>query len=169
LSLDAWVIIIGAIIGSTLAFVGGVVGEYLKVRMQNRKERNYIISNLEDELVEIIDIISKFNETFENSGTGTANKKYIIDLGNSMSLYTNHKDRLFLFKNKSLRREINVLYKDLKTLISESEGKVGTLANTPESKAQQKEIVQKYKDISTQAQTLKGKFKITKFFWNSGN
>jgi hypothetical protein len=165
---DAWKIIIGAFVGSTLAFIGGVMGEYLKVRLQNRRERNYIVTNLGDELLEISSIISKFNETFENSN-GIANKKYIIDLSNSMALYTNHKDRLFLFKNQEIRREINTLYKDLRTLISESEGKVGTLANTQESKAQQRDIVQKFKDISTRTTQLSGKLVITRFFWHSGN
>jgi len=144
------------------------MGEYLKVRMANRRERNYIVTNLGDELVEISSIILKFSETFENSN-GVANRKYIIDLSNSMALYTNHKDRLFLFKHQEIRREINTLYKDLRTLISDSEGKVGSLANTAESKAQQKEIVQKFKDISSRAVQLQTKFIITRFFWHSGN
>jgi hypothetical protein len=167
LSPDAWKILLGTVLGSILAVVGGLSGEYLKVRMQNRRERNYISINLNDELHEITEIIGKFNETFV--GSGVANKKYVIDLKNSMSLYDGHKQRFYMFKSAEIRKEINGFYKKLNNLINETESQVGSLDTSSDSKALQKEIVQRYINLKSESETLSGKLKVTKKFWDSGN
>jgi len=153
LNKDAILAIIWAAVGAILASFGGFMGEVLNIFMQNKRERTYIIISLDDELTEIIDIISKFSETFENSGN--ANKKYIVDLSNSMSSFALHKNKLYLFKNYTLRRRITSFYKSLNNIISEDGSKVGTLAQTAEAKAEQREIVKKFKDIVTTANSIK--------------
>ncbi|PGH38004.1 MAG: hypothetical protein CRN43_17825 [Candidatus Nephrothrix sp. EaCA] len=140
------------IAGALLAVIGGVAGEWLRMQLEKHQERTFIKIGLSDELSEIHSTINRLKETFDK--TELAHGSYLIDLAN-VEAYNHHRRRLFLLKGKDFRHKIASFYKRLNDCIRSSEGKVGTLADTPESKAEQKEIVTKLCGFANEAEVIK--------------
>ncbi len=141
------------IIGACLAIFGGVIGQLFKMRLEKRQERKFIKLGLIDELNEICSTIDRLKETFEK--TGLAHKSYLTDLLLNMDAYKHHRRRLFILEGEKFRHKIISFYKKLNEHITDSEGKVGTLADSVESKAEQREIVTKLQTFSTEANEIK--------------
>ena len=146
---------ISLIIGALLAISGGAVIEWLKLRMEKRQELKFLKISFVDELHEICSIIEKLSETWERSSM--VHKAYIDELSDNMSAFGHHRNRIFLFKKTTVRRELITFYKKLKEAIKDCEGKVGSLAETPEAKSEQEAVKNKFCTLKTEAETLEGK------------
>lgn len=140
------------IVGALLAVIGGVAGEWLRMLLEKYQERKFIKIGLSDELDEIFSTINRLKETYDK--TGLAHKSYLADLTN-VEAYNHHRRRLFLLKGKDFRHKIVAFYKRLNDCIKDSEDKVGTLADTAESKTEQKEIVTKLYEFAKEAKDIK--------------
>lgn len=146
-------LIIGAVLGALLAIIGGIIGQWLRMQLELWQERKFIKLGLADELDEIASITKRLKETFEKAGT--THKSYLLELKSNTACFDHHRRRLFILKGEVLRHKIVEFYRKLKDNIEESEGKVGTLAQTPEAKAEQKEIVTKLENFASEADTIK--------------
>ncbi|MBN8697409.1 MAG: hypothetical protein J0L87_12835 [Bacteroidetes bacterium] len=146
-------VILGAVLGALFAVVGGGVGKKIEMWLNLRQERSFIKKGLIDELDEIITVIGKLKETFEQ--TSQTPKSYIIDLKSNIEAYNHHRHRLFVLQGDDLRHKIIQFYRKLKDSLEDAEGKVGTLATSPQAKQQQKDIVSKMEKFEQDAKELK--------------
>jgi hypothetical protein len=120
---------VALVIGAVLAIIGGVVGEWARMIIQNYNERRAMKIGLHDEISNIKDVINKMKLTFEKSSPKVINKAFLTDLKNSMDCHSTHRQRLFLFQYKT-RKTINDFYKELKDVIEENEKDIDTLSTT---------------------------------------
>lgn len=146
-------VIIGAVFGAGFAIVGGGIGKKIEMWLNIRQERDFIKKGLVDELDEIIIVIGKFKETFDQ--TQQTPKSYIIELKSNIEAYNHHRHRLFILHGDDLRHKIIQFYRKLKDALEDAEGKVGTLAMTSEAKQEQKNIVAKMEKFEKDAKDLK--------------
>ncbi|MCK5319864.1 hypothetical protein KAJ61_00560 [Candidatus Parcubacteria bacterium] len=140
---------VALVAGAFLAILGGAVVEYVKIYFDKRQELKCIKISLNDELEEIIDIINKLNEMWEQKKI--VHKTYINDLESNMTTYEHHRTRLFLFTDSKIRRSISKFYKDLKKNINDTKKEAGTLDDSAESIAEQTQINTKFADLKTRA------------------
>jgi hypothetical protein len=150
---DFWLLIAGAL----LAVIGGILGDYLKMLIDNSRERKHIKILLQDELSIIESVISRFNETYKKSGN--ANKSYLKELLANMDSYNNQRSRLFLFKEAKMRKDISSFYFDLNQHIQDSDIDLGTLLITDEAKRKQDRLIDDFVKLSVRANALSTKLK----------
>lgn len=143
-----------------LAILGGIVGKFIAVFIDEWRERRYIKSSLCDELEEISSIIGKLNETYNTAGR--LMPIYLEQLRANMDAYETFRRRLQLIHKKDRRNTITTFYRDLKNIITENENKFGTLSTTGRS-TEQDSIDTKFKELKGRAERLKSDL-ISRFF-----
>jgi hypothetical protein len=148
---NPWYLVIGAL----LATVGGAINNEIRARMELRREREAIKISVVDELSEVESTIKLMHEVWDQ--TKTIAVKYVEDLLGSTAAYDHCRPRIFLIKNPELRKEIVAFYKKLKDTAKKSEGKVSSLADTDEAKAEQTAIENSFQTLSSEAKALRGK------------
>lgn len=151
MSSDIWLIILGAL----LAIIGGYVGDELRALRERSRECKAIKVSLADELQEIETTIGNMHQVWEQAQL--LPPAYVTTLLQTTSAYDNLRPRLFLIKDKTLRKEISDFYKKLKDTSLKAEGRLGTLAQTDEAKAEQSGFDASFQTLATEAKNLRNK------------
>jgi hypothetical protein len=145
------------ILGALLAIVGGVMGDEIRSWLARSRERKAIKISLCDELGEIEAIIHSIHTVWESAKVFTPN--YVADLLSSTTAYDGLRTRLFLIKEDTTRTSLNSFYKKLRDTVRKTEGKIGTLADTPEATAEQGYFDAAFQSLGTDAKELREKLK----------
>lgn len=143
------------VIGAILAILGGAAGDELRSWRARSRECKSIKISLADELQEIEATIGNMHQVWEQAQLLPPN--YVTTLLHSTSAYDNLRQRLFLIKDKALRKEISDFYKKLKDLTVRADGKLGTLAQTDEATTEQSNFHSNFQAIATEAKNLRAK------------
>lgn len=148
---DVWLVVLGALlaIGS-----GAANSEFSAWRQQNRERKNLRIA-VYDDLDEIAIIINNMNEVWEK--TKELIPTYLYELESCVETYKNNRKDLYLIKGSGLRSEIISFCRDLKGTIDTNIKRVGSLSDSDETKAEQKEIEEKFVALGARANELKNK------------
>ena len=149
MSSDTWLIILGAL----LAIIGGYVGDELRALRERSRECKAIKISLADELQEIETTIGNMHQVWEQAQL--LPPTYVTTLLQTTSAYDNLRPRLFLIKDQTLRREISDFYKKLKDTSLKAEGRLGTLAQTKEAKAEQSGFDANFRALAAEAKSLR--------------
>jgi hypothetical protein len=144
-----WFIILGA----TLAIGGGWISDEIRAARERSRELKAIKIAIGDELSEIDTTIKNMHEVWESAHV--LNPSYITDLLSMTASFDCLRPRLFLIKKEELRKKVVAFYKKLKDTAKKSEGKLGTLANTPEATAEQTVIEGWFQSIATTAREIR--------------
>ncbi|HEX7724531.1 MAG TPA: hypothetical protein VF438_02225 [Candidatus Paceibacterota bacterium] len=143
------------IAGALLAVIGGAISDSIHAWFERRRELKAIKIVVADELSQIESTVTNMHEVWEQTGVFAA--KYVSDILACSSAYESCKPRLFLIKDKDLRKEVISFYKKLKDTVRKSEGKVGSLADTREAKVEQAALETSFQALGTDARTLRDK------------
>jgi uncharacterized protein YeeX (DUF496 family) len=143
------------ILGASIAIIGGFIGDEFRSYRERQRERKAIKISIIDELEDIMTIIKNMHEVWEKSKL--LHPSYVADLLASTSIYESFRTRLFLIKEAELRKELNAFYKKLKDLAHKSEGKLGSLADTPEASTEQSGFDAAFQALGSDAKTIKEK------------
>lgn len=142
-------------VGAGIAIIGGYIGDEVRAWRERSRERDSIKICIADELREIESTIASMHQVWENAQLFHPN--YVSDLLSNTSAYDELRARLFLIKSSTIRKEIGAFYKKLKDTAHKTEGKIGTLAETPEAIAEQRAFDTTFQTIATEAKTLREK------------
>ena len=148
---DIWLIVLGGL----LAIIGGYVGDELRALRERSRECKAIKVSIADELQEIETTIGNMHQVWDQAQL--LPPTYVTALLQTTSAYDNLRPRLFLIKDKALRKEISDFYKKLKDTSLKAEGRLGTLAQTDEAKAEQSGFDTSFQSLATEAKTLRCK------------
>ncbi len=155
---DAWPLIMGA----GLAVVGGILGYEYNARRDSSRELKSIKVSISDELSDIETTIHTMYEVWEKSKT--LYPSYFATLQQGTSSFDCLRERLWLIKDAALRKKVVSFYKKLKDVIKENESKIGSLSDTPETKAEQASIATTFKSLEGEAKDLRFSLE-KKSFW----
>ena len=122
-------------VGACLALLGGAGNDEFRAWREGRRELNAMKIALCDELGEISDTIKNMHEVWEKSKI--LYPSYVADVVANTAAFDGLRQRLFLLKDAALRKRIVAFYKSIKDVSKKSEGKLGSLAETPEAIAEQ--------------------------------
>ncbi len=145
------------ILGSVLTIAGGAVNDEIRSTQETKRERKAITISLCDELTEISTTMKNMQEVWEKSKV--LYPSYVADIIASTSTYESYKTRLFLIKGEETRKSLVSFYKKMREVARRSDGKLGTLADTEESKTEQSTFAVEFKKIGEDAEALKIKLK----------
>ncbi len=148
---DIW----GILLGAALAIGGGWISDEIRAWRERSREFKALKVAIGDELGEISTTIQKMHEVWTQAKV--LSPKYITELLASTSAFDNLRTRLFLIKDEECRKSIVVFYKKIKDTAKEYEGKLGSLANTPEANAEQSKADNEFQSIFTEATNIKAK------------
>lgn len=143
------------LLGALLAIVGGYVGDEIRAWRERVRELKAIKITLADELGEIEATIKNMHEVWEQ--TKFFGAKYISELLSGTSAYDGARPRLFLISDDDLRKKLVAFYKKLKDQVKKSEGRVGTLADTEDAKAEQVAFEAAFQILGTEAKHIREK------------
>ncbi len=146
---ETWSILLGA----ALAIGGGWISDEIRACRERSRELKSIKIALSDELGEIETTVHNMHEVWTQAKV--LSPTYINDLLSNTTAFDNLRARLFLIKDKDLRKKVVSFYKKLKDLSKKSEGKVGTLADTEESRAEQARFDSEFQALATEAKAIK--------------
>ncbi len=141
------------IIGALLAVFGGYIGDEIRSWRQRCNERKAIKISLCDELSIIESTINNMHQVWENAKVFPQN--FVADLLSNTIAYDGLRTRLFLIKDATLRKKIVAFYKKLRDTVKKTEGKIGTLAQTPEAAAEQNAFDTSFQTLGTEAKDIK--------------
>lgn len=141
------------IFGALLAIFGGYIGDEIRAWRERGRELHSIKSNLADELSDIDETVKSMHEVWEQ--TRFFGEKYVTELLSNTSSYDAVRPRLFLIKDKGVRKKLVAFYKKLKDTVKKSEGKVGSLAENQEAQAEQTALETSFQSLGTEAKNLK--------------
>lgn len=141
------------VLGALLAIAGGVVGDEIRSWLDRRRERKAIKIALCDELSGIEATIHSIHTVWESAQVFPPN--YVEDLLSSTTAYEGLRTRLFLIKDESVRAQLSGFYKKLRDTVRKTEGKIGTLADTPEATAEQGSFDTAFQSLGTDAKSLR--------------
>jgi len=127
------------------------------------REVKSIKVSIGDELSEIETTIQKMNEVWEKSKT--LYPSYLSALQENTSAFDGLRERLFCLKNATLRKRVVAFYKKFKDTVKENKGKVGSLAETPDVKAEQANIASTFKALEGEAKSIREELE-SKSWWN---
>lgn len=148
---EIWLLLVGAV----LAIIGGYVGDEVRAWRERLRECKAMKISLADELQEVESTIGNMHQVWEQAQLLPA--AYVTTLLQSTSAYDNLRPRLFLIKNKDLRKEISDFYKKLKDLALKADGKLGTLSTNQEATSEQAGFDASFQALAAEARTLRGK------------
>lgn len=139
--------------GALLAIAGGYIGDEIRAWRERGRERGAIKVCIADELKEIEATINGMHQVWESAQL--FHPSYVTDLLSSTSAYDNFRSRMFLIKDKGLRKDIGDFYKKLKDTAHKTEGKIGTLAQTPDATSEQGSFDTSFQTLSTEAKSIR--------------
>jgi hypothetical protein len=142
-------------VGAFLAILGGSVSDELRSWRERTRERAAIKISIADELQGIETTVSNMHQVWEQAKVLTPS--YVKTILQGTSAYDNLRPRLFLIKDKVLRKDISDFYKKLKDTALKAEGKLGTLADTAEANSEQASFDMSFQTLSAEAKALRGR------------
>ena len=145
---DMWLLISGAL----LAIMGGGLSDEFRAWRERGRELKSINISIGDELGEIVTTISNMGVVWTEAKM--LSPAFVANLLANTTAFDNLRTRLFLIKDKKLRKKIVTFYKDLKDKSKESEGKIGTLDVTPEATAEQAGFNTEFQALGTRAKAI---------------
>lgn len=148
---ELWLLLAGA----GLAILGGYVGDEIRAWRERGRERKAIKISLADEIKEIEATITTMHNVWDTAQLFHPN--YVNDLLAGTAAYDNLRPRLYLIKDAALRKEISDFYKKLKDTANKTEGRIGTLAQTPEATTEQAGFDTAFQALCTDAKNLRSK------------
>lgn len=140
--------------GAVLAIIGGVVGDETRSYFDRQRERNAIKIAISDELNDIEVTIMNIHTVWESAQVFPPN--YVKDLLSSTTAYDGLRTRLFLIKDESVRAKLSGFYKKLRDTVRKTDGKIGTLADTPEATAEQGSFDTAFQSLGVEAKEIIG-------------
>jgi len=140
-------------VGALLAIAGGAAGDEIRAWRERNRERKAIKISIADELKDIETIIGNMHQVWDSAQL--FHPSYVTDLLSSTSAFDNLRPRLFLIKDKTLRKDIGDFYKKLKDTARKTDGKIGTLAQTAEATAEQAGFDSSFQAICSEAKGLR--------------
>jgi hypothetical protein len=146
---DIWLVILGAV----LAIGGGWISDEIRAWRERERELKSIKIAIGDELGEIDTTITNMHEVWTQANV--LSPTYINDLLANTTAFDNLRTRLFLIEDETLRKKVVVFYKKLKDAAKKSEGKLGTLADTDEARAEQRAFDTEFQSLGTEARGIK--------------
>lgn len=141
------------ILGAILAIGGGWISDEIRAWRERGRELKSIKIAIGDELGEIETTIGNMHEVWNQAKV--LSPKYITDLLMNTTAFDNLRTRLFLIRDEDLRKKIVAFYKKLKDTGENSKGKLGTLADTDEAKAEQGQFDTEFQALCTEAKNIK--------------
>lgn len=151
---EFWAVVLGAV----LAVFGGAANDEFSAWREKRRECNAIKVSLNDELTEICQILNKIKTVWET--TQTLVPSYIIrDLTTCTSTYDGLRQRLFLIKDETVRKDITTFYRDLKSAVNSNARKAGSLSRNENIQKEQEEIANKFIGFIGRAEKIQDKLK----------
>lgn len=141
------------ILGASLAAGGGLASDEIRAFRERKRELKAIKISLSDELGDVEAAINKMHEVWEQAKV--LSPTYIAELSADTASFDSLRLRLFLMKDKELRKKVTDFYRRLKDLIKRSEGKLGTLAESDDARSEQKDFDAKFGALATDAKSLK--------------
>jgi hypothetical protein len=145
------------ILGAILAIGGGWISDSIRAWRERKRELKAIKIALCDELLEIETTIGHMHEVWKEAKVLAST--YIIDLLANTTAFDNLRTRLFLITNEVTRKKVLLFYKKLKDTAKKSEGKLGSLADTEESKAEQRTFDADFQAICAEAKATREQLK----------
>ena len=146
---ETWLVILGAV----LAIGGGSISEEIRAWRERGRELKSIKIAIGDELGEIATIIEKMHEVWDQAKVFPSS--YINNLLSNTRAFDDLRTRLFLVKDEVLRKKVVTFYKKLKDASKKSEGKLGTLADTSEARAEQNGFDTEFQAIGGEAKAIR--------------
>lgn len=146
---DLWPLITGAL----LALIGGGLNDEWRSKRERDRERSSIKISICDELDMIKTTLSNMNEVWRQSHT--LYPKYVDDLMSNTAAFDSLRIRLFLIDEDETRKKIIAFYKKLKDICKDSEGKLGTLADSDTARAEQNTFATNFQSLSTDAEEIR--------------
>lgn len=140
------------LLGAGLAIMGGIIGKFIAVFVDEWRERKFIKQSIADELNEIISVIAKFKETYDT--TNQLVPTYLDQLKANTESYTSARTRLFLITKTNRRTSITAFYRDLQRTISDNEGKLGSLGSPAGKTTEMNEVMKKFTDLKDRADKI---------------
>lgn len=153
------------LLGAGLSIIGGFFGVIIRVRVERRAEIDFIKVCIIDELNDICSIINSIKDTYKK--TPTIFPSDLNKLGGNTDNFVEHKKRIFLITNDTLRKEIRTFYKELSDALEDMSSKVSSLSST--NQVPHPEILKQVEDIASNASKLKvaiQKYKYLIFWYN---
>ena len=143
------------LLGAAIAVIGGAIGDEFHAWGDRRRERKAIKIAVGDELSEIETTTAGMHTVWESAHVITPN--LVADLVSNTTVYDGLRTRLFLIKDEELRRELSAFYKKVKDTARKTDGKIGSLAVTPDATAEQAAFDTMFQALGIEARQLKGK------------
>ncbi|MDD5055039.1 MAG: hypothetical protein PHZ00_02100 [Candidatus Peribacteraceae bacterium] len=144
-----WLLILGA----AIAVFGGVLGYEYNAWRDSCRELKSIKVSLCDELGDIESTIKSMHEVWDKSKT--LYPSYLETLQQNTTAFDGLRERLFLIGESALRKKVVDYYRKLKDAVKEYQGKIGSLANTDQAKAEQANIAAAFKTLETEAKNIR--------------
>lgn len=123
-SLDSSSVVL-VVLGGVISAIGGFLAQWFKMRLERKQEIECIKISLIDELGELRSIMGNMLDTQETAHS--LPKVYLDNLSKNMDSFVHYKKRLFLIKDKEVRKRISDFYKKLESTITSALSVVGTL------------------------------------------
>jgi hypothetical protein len=140
------------LLGAGLAIIGGIIGKFIAVFVDEWRERKFIKQSIADELSEIGTIIEKFKETYES--TNQLVPKYLEQLTANTESYTAARGRLFLIIINSRRSSIKSFYRELQRAIDDNNGKLGSLGSPAGKTQEMNDVMKRFTDLKDTAKEI---------------
>ncbi len=145
------------IVGGILAMIGGVITEYLKFRLEDKRRIRALRTLILDEVSSVLANIDTILEIHR-----TRAEIMVVHVEKFKELWQSYegiRGELFLIQGEELRKEITKFYSDLKTLVKESEDLLGKIPQTEqeknESKNDQDRKVGAFRDLKSMGEDIK--------------
>jgi hypothetical protein len=147
------------IVGGILAMIGGVITEYLKFNLEDKRKIRALRTLILDEINSVLANIDTILEIYR-----TRSEIMVIHIEKFKELWQSYegiRGELFLVKDEDLRKEIIKFYSSLKTLVKESEDLLGKIPQTEqeknEFKSDQDRRIGAFRDLKSTGEDIKTK------------
>lgn len=146
------------LIGGFLTIIGGAISNTIHSHLEQGRELKAIKSALADELSGMEATIKLMHEVWEVSHVLYAS--HLADLAANTKAFDAFYLRLFLIKDTAFRKEMVVFYKKVRDMVRKNEGKVGSLADTTEARAEQTAIEAAFSALAVEAKNIRSKLEV---------
>ena len=147
------------LIGAASAIAGGYCAVVARIRLEKKQEIEFIKISLIDELTEIRSIIDRMLET--HNQTNIIPPSYFSELDENHQSFDQHKPRLFIIGDATLRKAICDFYKKLNQEVEKARTTVSSLNES--DPAARTIITNSFTTIKTGATTLETQVRAYKF------
>ena len=142
------------LLGGILSVFGGYFGVIIRIQLENRQEIDFIKICLIDELEDIENAYKEILKKFTQSSIVT--KEDLNGLLRYTDSYERTQNRIYLIRDKKLRKNINDFYRKIPNTIKNAEQQIiqlGVQANNPNPT--HNKVLQEIETISNSAQKIK--------------